>query len=216
MFTSDNSEFALNVNRQQLILTIVSRFVITRKKSLGFYTLLFVLQWLKVRVYFARLPGRRTRIRWLNMKVIRLWYSAILSPPRIFIFWRFPRSTLKIRSAYRLSMYPCVRWISLIEQTAFLIVRLIPVIISVLEMKSQLIELIRKKSPGIVAETELSLGFHWPPFNSMNHLHMHGMAPVSNMRFIQRQIFKKDSFWYRQVRGRNISLKFDGPFHLFE
>lgn len=74
-----------------------------------------------------------------------------------------------------------------------------------MEMKQQLLELIEKRLPGLPVETEMSFGFHWPPFNSVTHLHMHGIAPVSKMRFLQRQIFRKDSFWYRQVIGTKRS-----------
>lgn len=66
-------------------------------------------------------------------------------------------------------------------------------------MKEQLKELLQRKSPELTP-SQLSLGFHWPPFNSVGHLHMHAIAPAAKMGFLQRQMFKKDSFWYRQVR----------------
>lgn len=69
---------------------------------------------------------------------------------------------------------------------------------SVLEMREQLKVLVRSKVTDL-AEDELSLGFHWPPFNSIGHLHMHAIAPVSKMGFLQRQMYRKDSWWYRQV-----------------
>ncbi|CAL4137350.1 unnamed protein product, partial [Meganyctiphanes norvegica] len=40
------------------------------------------------------------------------------------------------------------------------------------------------------------LGFHWPPFNSINHLHLHVIAPQKEMGFIARGIFKENSFWF--------------------
>lgn len=40
------------------------------------------------------------------------------------------------------------------------------------------------------------LGYHWPPFRSVKHLHLHAIAPASEMGFISRLIFKKDSYWF--------------------
>ncbi|XP_026747938.1 histidine triad nucleotide-binding protein 3-like [Trichoplusia ni] len=40
------------------------------------------------------------------------------------------------------------------------------------------------------------LGYHWPPFRSVRHLHLHAIAPASEMGFISRLIFKKDSYWF--------------------
>jgi len=39
-------------------------------------------------------------------------------------------------------------------------------------------------------------GFHWPPFTTVNHLHLHVIAPVENIGFLQRVMFKPDSFWF--------------------
>lgn len=65
-------------------------------------------------------------------------------------------------------------------------------------MKGELKELMLRKSSELT-QSELSLGFHWPPFNSIGHLHMHAIAPVSKMGFLQRQMFRKNTFWYREV-----------------
>ncbi|XP_076058437.1 adenosine 5'-monophosphoramidase HINT3-like isoform X2 [Oratosquilla oratoria] len=40
------------------------------------------------------------------------------------------------------------------------------------------------------------LGYHWPPFHTVSHLHLHVIAPEAEMGFIARGIFKKDSFWF--------------------
>ncbi|XP_047040073.1 adenosine 5'-monophosphoramidase HINT3-like [Helicoverpa zea] len=40
------------------------------------------------------------------------------------------------------------------------------------------------------------LGYHWPPFRSVRHLHLHTIAPASDMGFISRLIFRKDSYWF--------------------
>ncbi|XP_013138660.1 PREDICTED: histidine triad nucleotide-binding protein 3-like [Papilio polytes] len=39
-------------------------------------------------------------------------------------------------------------------------------------------------------------GYHWPPFRSVKHLHLHTIAPESKMGFISKMIFKKDSYWF--------------------
>lgn len=43
---------------------------------------------------------------------------------------------------------------------------------------------------------DVRMGFHWPPFNSVQHLHLHVISPASQMGFISRQIFKPGSFWF--------------------
>ncbi|XP_054721194.1 adenosine 5'-monophosphoramidase HINT3-like [Uloborus diversus] len=39
-------------------------------------------------------------------------------------------------------------------------------------------------------------GFHWPPFNSIQHLHMHAISPASSMGFVSKLIFKPDTYWF--------------------
>ncbi|XP_046829811.1 adenosine 5'-monophosphoramidase HINT3-like [Vespa crabro] len=39
-------------------------------------------------------------------------------------------------------------------------------------------------------------GFHWPPFNTVNHLHLHVISPVENMSIIKRTMFKPNSLWF--------------------
>ena len=40
------------------------------------------------------------------------------------------------------------------------------------------------------------MGFHWPPFNSVQHLHLHAISPVSEMGFIARHVYRPDSWWF--------------------
>lgn len=40
------------------------------------------------------------------------------------------------------------------------------------------------------------IGFHWPPFNSISHLHLHVISPASEIKFVHRMVFKPDSFWF--------------------
>ncbi|KAM3955247.1 adenosine 5'-monophosphoramidase HINT3 [Aphomia sociella] len=56
-------------------------------------------------------------------------------------------------------------------------------------------------SKDLLNKNNLSLddarfGYHWPPFRSVKHLHLHTIAPESEMGFIARMIFKKDSYWF--------------------
>ncbi|EDW79028.1 uncharacterized protein Dwil_GK10717 [Drosophila willistoni] len=44
---------------------------------------------------------------------------------------------------------------------------------------------------------EALFGFHLPPFITVRHLHMHAIAPRSDMGFLSRWIFKPSSRWFR-------------------
>ncbi|VVC87549.1 unnamed protein product [Leptidea sinapis] len=39
-------------------------------------------------------------------------------------------------------------------------------------------------------------GYHWPPFRSVKHLHLHAIAPESEMGYIARMVFMKNSYWF--------------------
>jgi hypothetical protein len=43
------------------------------------------------------------------------------------------------------------------------------------------------------------LGFHYPPFNSVQHLHLHAISPASSMSFVSRLIFRPGSWWFVSV-----------------
>ncbi|ESO86908.1 hypothetical protein LOTGIDRAFT_194459 [Lottia gigantea] len=43
---------------------------------------------------------------------------------------------------------------------------------------------------------DVRMGFHWPPFNSVQHLHLHVISNTDEMGWIARGIFKPDSFWF--------------------
>lgn len=60
-----------------------------------------------------------------------------------------------------------------------------------------MLELLEKRNQ--TDSNEILLGFHVPPFNSIKHLHLHGIAPTSEIKFVGRWIFRPDSYWFKTV-----------------
>jgi len=57
------------------------------------------------------------------------------------------------------------------------------------------------------------MGFHWPPFHTVNHLHLHVIAPSDSIGFIGRQIFRPNSYWFITpdwLKTRLEKLKLEG------
>ncbi|XP_023307532.2 adenosine 5'-monophosphoramidase HINT3-like [Lucilia cuprina] len=50
-------------------------------------------------------------------------------------------------------------------------------------------------------------GFHMPPFISVKHLHMHGIAPRSNMSWTNSFMFKPSSYWFKTVEDARQYLQ---------
>ncbi|KDR20307.1 histidine triad nucleotide-binding protein 3-like isoform X1 [Zootermopsis nevadensis] len=44
--------------------------------------------------------------------------------------------------------------------------------------------------------SDVRFGFHWPPFNSIQHLHLHAISPASSLGFVSRLIFRPNSWWF--------------------
>lgn len=42
-------------------------------------------------------------------------------------------------------------------------------------------------------------GFHWPPFNTVDHLHLHVISPIEKMNVMKNMMFKPSSYWFVSV-----------------
>ncbi|XP_050360356.1 adenosine 5'-monophosphoramidase HINT3-like [Nymphalis io] len=65
----------------------------------------------------------------------------------------------------------------------------------------ELVERMLSVAKEMLQKNNLSLedarfGYHWPPFRSVRHLHLHTIAPQSKMGLIGRMIFKENSYWF--------------------
>ena len=54
------------------------------------------------------------------------------------------------------------------------------------DMRQMGLELMEKQQPQALVDDDYILCFHIPPFNSVDHLHLHVLAPASEMNYLYR------------------------------
>lgn len=58
------------------------------------------------------------------------------------------------------------------------------------------LDLLQQYQPEALAAEDYILCFHIPPFNSVDHLHLHVLAPASEMNWVYREIkYKCGARW---------------------
>nr|XP_054758684.1 adenosine 5'-monophosphoramidase HINT3-like [Lytechinus pictus] len=55
-------------------------------------------------------------------------------------------------------------------------------------------EVVLESRGGNIADARV--GFHWPPFNTIDHLHLHVVYPVNEMSFLGKVVNRPNSFWF--------------------
>jgi hypothetical protein len=80
-----------------------------------------------------------------------------------------------------------------------------------LAMKENMLKLMEDNMQSDI--NQISLGFHIPPFNSVKHLHLHGISKKSEMGFIARNIFRENTLWYKTFDAVFESLPSPSELH---
>ncbi|KAH7646429.1 histidine triad nucleotide-binding protein 3-like protein [Dermatophagoides farinae] len=66
------------------------------------------------------------------------------------------------------------------------------------DMKQMGLDFMEKNVPEF-DRNNLRLGFHWAPFNSIDHIHLHLLYPYEQMNWLQNLIFRPNSYWFIEV-----------------
>uniref|UniRef100_A0A8C6UV32 Adenosine 5'-monophosphoramidase HINT3 n=1 Tax=Neogobius melanostomus TaxID=47308 RepID=A0A8C6UV32_9GOBI len=67
----------------------------------------------------------------------------------------------------------------------------VPLIKRLVELGKEILE-----KNNVTDLSDVRFGFHWPPFCSVTHLHLHVLAPVSQMGFMSRLVYRLNSYWF--------------------
>ncbi|XP_028834614.1 adenosine 5'-monophosphoramidase HINT3 [Denticeps clupeoides] len=67
----------------------------------------------------------------------------------------------------------------------------VPLVEKLLEVGKAVLE-----KNGFTDLGDVRFGFHWPPFCSVTHLHLHVLAPASQLGFLSRVVYRLDSYWF--------------------
>lgn len=63
------------------------------------------------------------------------------------------------------------------------------------EMKRVAFAVLERHAPKALEEDDFWLRCHRPPFSSVDHFHVHCLAPASNLPFWTRLVFQKNTRW---------------------
>jgi diadenosine tetraphosphate (Ap4A) HIT family hydrolase len=72
-------------------------------------------------------------------------------------------------------------------------------LVILLELQEMGLEVVRKLSPEAYEKKDFKLCFHVPPFISVGHLHLHVLAPASEMNFAFKLKFWAGSRWCTDI-----------------
>jgi len=64
------------------------------------------------------------------------------------------------------------------------------------DLKQMALQVLQEREPEALAKGDYRLCFHVPPWNSVDHLHLHVLAPVSQMSWVMKHIkYNCDMVW---------------------
>ncbi|XP_051577722.1 histidine triad nucleotide-binding protein 3 [Myxocyprinus asiaticus] len=67
----------------------------------------------------------------------------------------------------------------------------VPLVEKMVEMGKEILQ-----KNNVTDFSDVRFGFHWPPFCSVTHLHLHVLAPATQMGFFSRFIYRLNSYWF--------------------
>ncbi|CBY08490.1 unnamed protein product [Oikopleura dioica] len=65
-----------------------------------------------------------------------------------------------------------------------------------LQMAESSLDVLRAQYGTALDESQVVMGYHWPPFNSQSHLHLHLLYPTSEFSFLHKLRFLPRSPWF--------------------